>query len=31
VQHHHKMSLTPCLTPGETVNVMTIAEYQAQS
>jgi hypothetical protein len=31
VQHHHKMSLTPCLTPGETVNVMTAAEYQAQS
>ena len=23
--------LTPCLTPGETVNVMTAAEYQAQS
>jgi hypothetical protein len=31
VQHHHKMSLTPCLTPSETVNVMTAAEYQAQS
>ncbi len=31
VQHHHKMSLTPCLTPGETVNLMTIAEYQAHS
>ena len=31
VQHHHKMSLTPCLTPGETVNVMTAAQYQAQS
>ena len=31
VQHHHKMSLTPCLTPGETVNVMTVAKYQAQS
>lgn len=29
VQHHHKMSLTPCLTPGETVNVMTIAQYQS--
>ncbi len=31
VQHLHKMSLTPCLTPGETVNVMTGAQYQAQS
>src|SRR6266545_6192575 len=31
VQHHHKMSLTPCLTPGETVNVMTVAQYQTQS
>jgi hypothetical protein len=31
VQHHHKMSLTPCLTPGETVNVITVAQYQAQS
>jgi hypothetical protein len=31
VQHHHKMSLTPCLTPGETVNVMTVAQYKAQS
>jgi hypothetical protein len=31
VQHHHKMSLTPCLTPGETVDVMTAAEYQAQA
>jgi hypothetical protein len=25
------MSLTPCLTPGETVNVMTVAQYKAQS
>jgi len=31
VQHHHKMSTTPCLTPGETVSVMTAAQYQAQS
>ena len=31
VQHHHKMSLTPCLTPDETVNVMTVAQYKAQS
>jgi hypothetical protein len=31
VQHHHKMSLTPCLTPGETVKLMSIAEYQAKS
>jgi hypothetical protein len=31
IQHHHKMSLTPCLTPGETVNLMTVAEHQAKS
>jgi len=31
VQHHHKMSLTPCLTPGETVKLLTVAEYQAKS
>ena len=31
VQHHHKMSLTPCLTPGETVKLMTVGQYQGQS
>lgn len=31
VQHHHAMAKTPCLTPGETVNVMTIAQFEAQS
>jgi hypothetical protein len=31
VQHHHKMSLTSCLTPGETVSMMTVAQYQARS
>lgn len=31
VQHHHKMSTTPCLTPGETVNLIGLAEHQAQS
>ena len=31
VQHHDKMSLTSCLTPGETVSVMTAAQYQATS
>jgi hypothetical protein len=29
VQHHHKMSLTPCLTPGEEINIMTAAQYLA--
>jgi hypothetical protein len=31
VQHHHDMSITSCLTPGETVSVMTAAQYQARS
>lgn len=31
VQHHHQMSLTPCLTPGEVVNIVTADAYQAQS
>ena len=31
IQHHHKMSLTPCLTPGETVKLISVAEYQAKS
>lgn len=29
VQHHHAMAKTPCLTPGETVAVMTVAQYNA--
>ena len=28
VQHHHAMSTTPCLTPGETVQLLTLAQYQ---
>lgn len=28
VQHHHKMSTTPCLTPGEKVQVLTLTQYQ---
>jgi hypothetical protein len=31
VQHHHKMSLTPCLTPGETVELMSVGQFKAQS
>lgn len=31
VQHHHAMAKTPCLTPDEVVNVMTVAQYVAQS
>jgi hypothetical protein len=31
VQHHHKMSITSCLTPGEMVSVMTATQYQATS
>jgi len=27
VQHHHVMSTTPCLTPGETVRVLTLDQY----
>jgi hypothetical protein len=26
VRHHHKMSETPCLTPGETVNLTDHAD-----
>ncbi|MBS1966186.1 MAG: hypothetical protein JST60_10290 [Chloroflexi bacterium SZAS-1] len=29
VQHHHNMQQVPCLTPGETVNLMTLATYQS--
>ena len=31
VQHHHNMSAVPCLTPGEVVNIETLAQYQASS
>ena len=31
VQHHHAMAKTPCLTPGEKVNVITVAQFEAQS
>ena len=30
VQHHHQMSSVPCLSPGETVTLMTLAEYERQ-
>lgn len=30
VQHHHDMRTVPCLTPGETVRLMTLVQYQAQ-
>ncbi len=30
VQHHHQMSSVPCLSPGETVSLMTLAEYEGQ-
>lgn len=29
VQHHHKMSEVPCLTPGETVRVLSLAQYRS--
>lgn len=29
VQHHHNMQQVPCLTPGETVNLMTLDTYQS--
>jgi len=28
VRHHHKMSQVPCLTPGETVNILSLAQYK---
>jgi hypothetical protein len=28
VQHHHDMRAVPCLSPGETVTLMTLAEYR---
>jgi hypothetical protein len=30
VQHHHAMATTPCLTPGERVNVITVAQFETQ-
>lgn len=30
VQHHHAMAEVPCLSPGETVTLMTLAHYQSQ-
>ena len=30
VQHHHQMHAVPCLSPGETVTLMSFAEYAAQ-
>ena len=30
VQHHHAMSTTPCLSPGETVQLLTLAQYQRE-
>jgi hypothetical protein len=29
VQHHHAMASVPCLSPGETVTLMTLADYQS--
>ena len=28
VRHHHKMSDVPCLTPGETVTLLTLEQYK---
>jgi hypothetical protein len=28
VRHHHKMSEVPCLTPGETVNIVRLEQYK---
>jgi hypothetical protein len=28
VRHHHKMSEVPCLTPGETVMLLTLDQYK---
>lgn len=30
VQHHHAMASVPCLSPGETVTLMSFADYQRQ-
>ncbi len=31
IQHHHAMSTTPCLTPSETVHLLTLAQYQREN
>ncbi|KAB8140046.1 hypothetical protein F8S13_25565 [Chloroflexia bacterium SDU3-3] len=31
VQHHHDMAQVPCLSPGESITLITLADYQAQS
>jgi len=28
VRHHHKMSEVPCLTPGETVTIVSLEQYK---
>jgi hypothetical protein len=28
VRHHHKMSEVPCLSPGETVTILTLEQYK---
>ena len=28
IRHHHKMSEVPCLTPGETVTVLSLEQYK---
>jgi hypothetical protein len=28
VQHHHNMGKVPCLSPGETITLMTLEQYQ---
>ena len=30
VQHHHNMAQVPCLSPGETVTLMTLDAYRSQ-
>ena len=30
VQHHHNMTQVPCLSPGETVTLMTLDAYRSQ-
>lgn len=31
VQHHHNMAQVPCLIPGESITLITLADYQAKS
>ena len=28
VRHHHKMRDVPCLTPGETINILSLEQYK---